>query len=63
MSKPKYYYAVVNKENGRLLTEDHKLPFYWIKRIAQETVKKFNGYIVIRVNIEDIENLFYHLNL
>jgi len=57
MSKQKYYYAVVKKDNGNLLLEGHKLPFYWLKKIAKETADKFEGYIVTRINLCDIEKL------
>jgi len=57
MAQTKYYYAVVREDNGKLLLEDHKLPFYWLKKIAKETAKKFDGYIVTRINIADVEKL------
>lgn len=55
MSKKKYYYAVVKKETGILLLEDHKLPFYWLKSIAKETARDNGSYCVVRVDIETIQ--------
>ena len=57
MANSKYYYAVVREDNGNLLLEDHKLPFYWLKKIAKEQANKFHGYIITRINIEDMEKL------
>lgn len=55
MSNKKYYYAVVNKGTGKPLLEDHKLPVYWNKEVAEKVIKNFPTYCIVPVNIELFE--------
>ena len=58
MSKRKYCYVIANKENGDLLVENAKLPFYWIKSVAKERQKAFSDkYGVFKIELKDIEKL------
>ena len=57
MAKAKYYYGIVNKENGTMLLEDGKLPFYWNRKIAKERCAGFSKYCVVRLDLETINNL------
>jgi hypothetical protein len=50
----KYCYCVITNR-GKLLLEDHKLPFYWYKKIAKETSLKFKGSRIIRIPMESID--------
>lgn len=43
MANNKYFYVVVNKENGKMILEDHKLPIYYNKKVALDTVKKWGS--------------------
>ncbi len=49
MSKTKYCYVIANKENGKLLTRSAELPFFWLKKVAKDVCKNFNGYIVHKI--------------
>lgn len=60
MSKSKYYYAIVDKENGNMLLEDGKLPFYWNKGIAKERCINFYGYVVHKLSLSEIESMILH---
>jgi len=55
MAKNKYYYGVANKENGKLLLDCGRLPFFYRKKVAKECADSFNNYCVIRVDISKIE--------
>lgn len=57
MSKRKYYYAIVNKENGGLLVAKASLPIYWVKEIAIHEAKKYEGYVVSKLPIDSLERL------
>ena len=57
MSKLKYHYCIVNKENGYMLIQDGKLPMYWMKKLAQEECKNFTGYVVVRIPVDSIQKL------
>lgn len=53
-----YCYVIVNKENGKMLIEDCKLPIYWNKAVCKERQVEFNGdYVVHRLELSDIESL------
>lgn len=54
MAKQKYCYAIVHKENGRLLVDDAVLPIYWNREVARSTAKKHVGYIAHPVNLEEL---------
>lgn len=58
MSNSKYYYAVVKKNTGKLLLESGHLPIFWLESVAKERCDDFNGTIVKKVKIEDLESLF-----
>jgi len=62
MSNQKYYYAVVKSENGKLLFEDHKLPFYRRYDIAKDVAKNFKGYTVTKFPCEDIDKIILKSN-
>lgn len=55
MSNKKYYYAVVNKETGKPLLEDHKFPIYWNKGVAEKVIKNRPTHCIVQVNIECLE--------
>jgi hypothetical protein len=57
MSKSKYFYIIVDKENGQMLLEDGKLPFYWNKKIAKERCVSFDGYVVHKLLLSEIETM------
>lgn len=57
MSKSKYCYVIVNAENGNMLLEDCKLPIYWNKKVAKERCSKFNGHIVHKLYLSDVEGM------
>jgi len=59
VNKPKYYYIIVDKENGKPLIESSKLPIFWLKSVAKERLLDFKSgkYVVHRLNISDIETL------
>jgi len=61
MAKRKYCYVIVNKENGNMLVEDNKLPFYWDKEVAKRRCLDFNTHLVQKIVLEDIENLILGL--
>lgn len=54
MAKQKHCYAIVNQNTGQLLLEDGKLPIYWNKKVAQEMVKRFNGFCIEPVLLEEL---------
>lgn len=57
----KYCYSIVNKDSGSLLLEDHKLPFYWNKKVAQDICKNFGGKFCVQpVLIENIKWVAIH---
>ncbi len=60
MSKSKYFYIIVDKENAKMLLEDGKLPFYWNKTAAKMRCKSFQGHIVNRLFLSDIESMILH---
>ena len=39
------YYTLVNK-NGNMITTDHKLPIYWIKKVAERYAEIFKAFAV-----------------
>jgi len=55
----KYYYIIVNKENGKPLIESSQLPIFWLKTVAQERLKDFDSkkYVIHRLLRGDIEDL------
>jgi len=57
MAKAKYYYGIVNKENGSMLVEDGKLPFYWNRKVAKERCEGFSKYCVVKMELETINDL------
>ena len=63
MAKQKYYYAIVDKENGNFPIISNKLPIYWVKRCAMESVFLTFGvawdkfYAIQKIKIQDLENL------
>ena len=44
MAKSKYCYVIVRKENGTMLLEDGKLPFYWNKNVAINRCNTVGGF-------------------
>lgn len=46
-------YALVYKKTGKLAVLDTKLPIYWIKKVAQDEVKKFTKCEVKKITIEE----------
>lgn len=54
--KAQYCYAIVNKKNNAFFLSDHKLPFYWSKKIAHEDLNKIAGssFTVVRVSFESL---------
>jgi hypothetical protein len=53
----KYFYAIVNKNNGNLLLADSKLPIYWNKKVAQDFAKYHKGFVVARIPISDLNQI------
>lgn len=62
MSKNKYCYAVVDKENGSLLRFESQptLSIYYKKEIAQGVVKNFTGFVIQPILLEDMERFIIH---
>jgi hypothetical protein len=52
-AKKKYYYAVLNKDH-KLILEDHKLPFYYNRKVAQGVSKKFVGSYVLSLDYQEL---------
>lgn len=57
MAKSKYCYVLANKDNGTMLLEDGKLPIYWNKKVAKERCLNFDGYVVHKLFLSDIEGM------
>lgn len=55
MANNKYYYAIVNKENGKLLLDEGRLPIYYNKSVAKDTAKNFTDYVVHPILIEGFD--------
>jgi hypothetical protein len=51
MSESKLCYAIIEKETGRLLVEDSKLPIYWNRRAAKERAALFPKYEIKKIQI------------
>ena len=61
MAKSKYCYVIVDKENGNMLLEDGKLPFYWNKKVAKQRQSLFgNKWIVCQIELSDIEEVIIY---
>lgn len=59
--KEKYFYAIVNKENSKMLIEDGKLPFYWNRKVAKERCKDFSNHCVVRMDLKAIQETILKL--
>lgn len=57
MPKQKYYYAVVDRETGELLSTDYTLPIYWLKKDALAEASHYLEYIVQPVSAADLHKL------
>lgn len=53
----KNYYAIVNKDTGKLLCDSGRLPIFWRKDVAAHGAKIFQDHIVQRVDIKELERL------
>lgn len=54
MANSKYCYVLVNKDTGKFLVEDTRLPIYWNKTVAQHRVNKFPGFIIEPVLLKEL---------
>lgn len=57
MAKSKYYYAIVNRYNGKPLIEDKKMPIYFNKEVCIKRVKLFPKYAVVRIPIDPLDKM------
>lgn len=57
MPKQKYYYAVVDKETGELISTTSVLPIYKKKFLASDTVKYNSGYKVLTIPADSLHKL------
>lgn len=61
----KYYYIVVNEENGYPLLDSDRLPVYYNRRVAMEAAKNHSGerrkYISHPIEIEKFKKLIINL--
>ncbi len=56
MAKNKYCYVVLNRDNGKMILEDAKLPIYYNKKVAQGVCKAWgDDYCVHPIILEDME--------
>lgn len=62
MARQKYYYAIVNKENGNMILEDAKLPIYYNKKVAKRICDNWgtDKYCVHPVLAENLCNFILH---
>ena len=57
MAKKKYYYCIVNRENGKLLLNNYILPIYHYKYSAERECKHLLKYMVAKIEIDKLEDL------
>ncbi len=61
MAKKKYYYAIVEKENGNLYQDSGRLPIFFDKQVAKELISEFNictdTYMIHPISINGLEDL------
>lgn len=57
MSKQKYCYIIVDKENAKILVDSGRLPIYWRKEVAKGVAKDYTGYITHKISLEGLEKL------
>ena len=62
MGKTNYCYVIVDKDNGSMLIEDGKLPFYWNKKVAKERCYWFSKHCVRKIKLEEINDLIESLD-
>lgn len=55
--RTKYYYAVVDRETGKLLLRNSQLPIFWSRTVAHSVARSWNDYIVQPVNIDELHTL------
>lgn len=61
MAKNKYCYAIVDKENCKILSSTFPiLPIYIDKKMASDVVKNFKGFIVKPILLEDLETFLLY---
>jgi hypothetical protein len=58
MSTQKYYYVIVEKENGKMILEDAKLPIYYNKKVAKEVCKNWGSKYCVHPIIAEKLNHF-----